>query len=116
MRPEITKNNSGKSPYAFSKLKQTTILNILNVIIMMRMAYASFKQFYENVTRACYEASVTVVERKGASAMNLKVMPWQHFGSGNSIVIPMQKEVMGACHARMVGCSRLRGSHMSVAR
>ena len=30
-------------------LMQTTILNILNIVIMMRMTYASFNQFYENV-------------------------------------------------------------------
>ena len=34
---------------SFSNLMQTTILNILNVAIMMRMTYASFMQFYENV-------------------------------------------------------------------
>ena len=33
----------------FSNLTQTTILNILIVIIMMRMTYASFMQFYENI-------------------------------------------------------------------
>ena len=33
---------------SFSNLTQTTILNILIVVIMMRMTYASFMQFYEN--------------------------------------------------------------------
>ena len=49
MGPDITNNKSGKSPYAFSKLMETTNINILNVVIMMWMTYASFKQFYENV-------------------------------------------------------------------
>src|SRR3954465_10326778 len=31
---------------------QTTILSILNVVIMMRMTIASFKQFYENVDKS----------------------------------------------------------------
>ena len=35
MGPDITNNKSGKSPYAFSKLMQTTILNILDVVNMM---------------------------------------------------------------------------------
>ena len=34
---------------SFSNLMETTNINILNVVIMMRMTYASFKQFYENV-------------------------------------------------------------------
>ena len=49
MGPDITNNKSGKSPYAFSKLMETTNINIVNVVIMMRMTYASFMQFYENV-------------------------------------------------------------------
>ena len=44
---------------------QTSILDILNVVIMMRMTYASFKQFYENVDMIRYEAFVIVAETKG---------------------------------------------------
>ena len=49
MRLEIPNNNSEETPYAFLNLMQTTMLNILNIVIMMRMTYASFMQFYENV-------------------------------------------------------------------
>ena len=65
MRPEATNNNSGKSPYAFSKLMQTTILNILDVVNMMRMTYVSLCNFYENVGMIRYEAFVIVAETKG---------------------------------------------------
>ena len=46
MRPEIAYNNSEKPPYAYSNLKQTTLLNVVN---MMRMTYASSMQFNENI-------------------------------------------------------------------
>ena len=36
------------------------------------------------LTRACYEAFVTVVKRKGATATNSKMMPRQHIDSGSS--------------------------------
>ena len=49
MRPETTNNNSGNPHMLFSNLTQATVLNILIVVIMMRMIYASFMQFYENV-------------------------------------------------------------------
>ena len=48
MRPEITNNNSGKSPYALA-IEANNKLNILEVVIMMWMTCASFKQFYEKV-------------------------------------------------------------------
>ena len=49
MRPETTNNNSEKTICYLEILMQTTILNILNVVIMMWMTYARFMQFYENV-------------------------------------------------------------------
>ena len=51
---------------------QTSILDILNVVIMMRMTYASFMQFYEMLTWACYEAFVTIAERKGCHGNKFK--------------------------------------------
>ena len=54
MRPETSNNNSGKSSCAYSNLMQTTILKILNVIIMMRMTYASYMQFFMKML-ACYK-------------------------------------------------------------
>ena len=44
-----TNNNSGKSSCHLAILKRTSILDILNVVIMMRMTDVRFKQFYENV-------------------------------------------------------------------
>ena len=49
MRPE-QQTTIPENPYMlFSNLKKTTILSILNVVIMMRMTYTSYMQFYENV-------------------------------------------------------------------
>ena len=44
-----TNNNSGKSSCHLAILKRTSILDILNVVIMMRMTYTSLCNFYENV-------------------------------------------------------------------
>ena len=48
MRPEKRTTNP-ENPHVIQQFNATTILNILIVVIMMRMTYASFKQFYENV-------------------------------------------------------------------
>ena len=74
-------------------------------------------QFYKTWTRACYEAFVTVVERKR--------VPWQRIRKwchGN-ISVPVAHGDTGArrivrmCETRkrMVGCSRLPGSHGTAA-
>jgi len=52
MGPDITNNESGKSPYAFSNLKQTTILNIFEVVIMMRMAFKFYAIVMNKLIRA----------------------------------------------------------------
>ena len=44
MKPETSNNNSGKSPYALA-IEANNNLNILDVVIMMRMTFASFMQF-----------------------------------------------------------------------
>ena len=49
MRPEQQTKIPENPHMSFSNLKQATILNVLNVVIMMRMTYTSFMQFYENV-------------------------------------------------------------------
>ena len=73
MGPETSNNNSGKSPYAFSNLKQTTILNILDVVIMVRMTCASLCKFYGKVNMIRYEAFVAMVEgTRGATAAKRK--------------------------------------------
>ena len=40
---------------------------------------------------------VTVVERKGATVMNPKMMPWQHIGSDNSIEMPVKRTSVWMC-------------------
>ena len=50
----------------------------------MRMTMQVLCLFMEMLTRACYEAFVTVVKRKGATATNSKMMPRQHIDSGSS--------------------------------
>ena len=78
MRPETTSNNSGKSPYAFSNLKQTTILNILIVVIMMRMTYASIMQFYENINKSMIRGiSRHGGRKKGATTAKTETVPRQ---------------------------------------
>ena len=58
------------------------------------------RNFMEMLTWACYEAFVTVVEEKGATATNPKMMPRQHIGSSNSIEIPVQKRNVRMCGTR----------------
>ena len=65
----------------FSNCTQTTILNILIVVIMMRMTYASFMQFYENVDMSMIRGIWSPRRNKtGATATNPKMMPRQHNG------------------------------------
>ena len=49
MRPEQLTTIPENHHMLFSNLEQTTILNILIVVIMMQMTYASNMQFYESV-------------------------------------------------------------------
>src|SRR4051812_38675030 len=51
---------------------------------------------------------VTVVEERGATATNPKMMPRQHIGFGYSFEMPVQKEMCG-CVQKTVGCSRILG-------
>ena len=69
MRLETTTIISEKSPCAFSNLKQTTVINILNVVIMMRMTYASFMKM---LIRALCEALVIVAETKGVPRQRIR--------------------------------------------
>ena len=48
MRPK-TQTTILENPHVIQQFNATTILNILNVVIMMRMTYTSFMQFYKNV-------------------------------------------------------------------
>ena len=49
MRPEQQTTIPEKSPCHLAILMQTSILDILKVVIMMRMTYARYMQFYESV-------------------------------------------------------------------
>ena len=55
------------------------------------------------------------MEERGATATNPKMIPRQQIGSGNSIEMSVQKEVSVSESCKMVGCSRLPGSHGLVA-
>ena len=48
MGPDI-KTTNPVNPHMHLAINATTSLNILIVVIMMRMTYTSFMQFYENV-------------------------------------------------------------------
>jgi len=78
-------NNSGKTPYANSNLMEATNINILNVVIMMRRTYASFKQFYENVDMSILWSICRRGENeRGATTTTTEMVPRQHSGSGSS--------------------------------
>ena len=102
MRPEQQTTILEKSPRHLAVLKQTTILNILNVFIMMRMTYTSLWNIYENVDMSTLwsiwspwwnEKGATAAKQKwchgnisenDATATYPKMMPRQHIGSGSS--------------------------------
>ena len=84
MRPEISNNNSGKSSCAFSNLMQTTILNILDVVTMMRITCASFMKFLIKVDKSIKKNFSPWRKQKGCHDND----------TGNSIEIPMQRRSM----------------------
>ena len=61
------------NPHVHQQFNATTILNILNVIIMMRMTCASLCKFYGKVDMIRYEALVAMAEgKRGATAAKQK--------------------------------------------
>ena len=91
----------------------------------MRMTYTSVMQFYENVDMSMLwsisrHGGMKRVPRRrnrnGATATYPKMMPWQHIGSGSSqrYRCKRRRDVSESC--KMVGWSRLPGSHGTVAR
>ena len=72
MGPDITNNKSGNSPHAYRNLMETTIINILEVVIMIRMTSTFYAIFMKMLTRAFYEAFVAMAEGEGAIATNPK--------------------------------------------
>ena len=57
---------------------QTKRESVLDVVIMMRMTFASFKQFLLKVDMSVMRAFVTMVERKGCHGGETEMMPRQH--------------------------------------
>ena len=100
----------------------------------MRMTYTSFMQFYENVDMSMLwsiwspwrnKKGATAAKQKwchgnisenDAMATYPKMMPRQHIGSGSSrrYRCKRRRDVSESC--KMVGWSRLPGSHRTVAR
>ena len=108
MGPEITNNNSGKTPYAFSNSKQQQFLNILNVVIMMWMTCGSYailrKCWHDKIWGICHRGG----NKRGATAMITKRC------HGN-VPVPVTRlrywckgEVCG-CVQKMVGRSQIPG-------
>ena len=84
MRPKITNDISDKSSCHLAILMQPSIVDILNVVIMMQMAYASFNQFYENVDMKMIRSIWSPWQKElGATAMKTETMPWQRPGSSS---------------------------------
>ena len=89
----------------FSNLKQTTILNILIVVIMMRMTCASFMQFLLKVDKSIMKHLSPWWKEKGCHRDDNETVPRQRSGSGNSIEIPVQRKCDGS-----VTCDRRWGA------
>ena len=84
MRPEITNDNTGKSSCHLAILMQTSIVDILNVVIMMRMTMQVLINFIKRGQEHVMKHLVTMAEGRGATATNPKMVPRQHIGSGSS--------------------------------
>ena len=110
MRPEITNDNTGKSSCHLAILMQPSILDILNVVIMMRMTYARFKQFYENVDMKMIRSIWSPWQKElGATAMKTETMPWQRPGSDNSLSDRCKRRCGCAEHAKDGGVIPVTG-------
>ena len=74
-------------------LKQTTILNILNVVIMKRMTYASYMQFYENVDMNMLWSICHRGGKKGCHDNEFENDATATYQFRQLMEIPVQKEV-----------------------
>ena len=63
---------------AYMQINANNNLNTLDVVIMMWMAFASFRQFLLEVDMSVMRTFVTVVEREGCHGDETKMMPRQH--------------------------------------
>ena len=100
----------------FSNYKQTRNTHY-NVVKMMRMTWSSFMQvFIKRLTEDDMEYLSPWWNEKGAMATIPKMMPRQHIGSGSSWRYRFKRKCADVRNMlEMVGCSRLPGSHGSVA-
>ena len=78
---------------------------------MMRMTYASFKQFYENVDMKMIRSIWSPWQKElGATAMKTETIPWQRIGSGSSWRYRCKKEACGCAeHAKDGGVIPVTG-------
>ena len=89
-------------------------LNILIVVIMMRMTWTSLCNF---------KKMLTWKDMRHLSSWRKERVPQWRYENGATATFRFRKldwdigakKVTGACHARMVGWSRIPSSHMSVA-
>ena len=63
---------------------QTSIVDILNVVIMMRMTMQVLINFIKRGQEHVMKHLVTMAEGRGATATKPKMVPRQHIGSGSS--------------------------------
>ena len=77
---------------------------------MMRMTYARFKQFYENVDMKMIRSIWSPWQKElGATAMKTETMPWQRPGSDNSLSDRCKRRCGCAEHAKDGGVIPITG-------
>ena len=82
----------------------------------MRMTYASFMKFYENVDMSMLWSIWSPWRNKtGATATITKMVPRQHSGPGNSWRYRCKRKCDVSESCKMVGWSRIPGSHGTAA-
>ena len=125
MRPEITNNNSGKSPYAFSKWSKQQFKHYwccYHDANDMCKFYAILLKVGMNMI---WSISHRGRNERGAMATMMERVPRQRNGndatatsrwSGSSRGYWCKKEVGVSVTCKMMGCSRIPGSHMLTAR
>ena len=83
---------------------------------MMRMTYASLSNFIKHGQEHVMEHLVTMAEGRGATTTNPKMVPRQRSGPGNSWRYRCKRRRADMRNMlEMVGCSRLPGSHGTMA-
>ena len=112
MRPEQQPAIPINPHMLFSNLMQTSILNILIVVIMMRMTYASYMKFYENVDMSMlWSIWSPWWNERDATATTAEMVPQQHSDDSTIQWDTGAKEQVCGCaqHARDGEWSRILG-------